>query len=73
MKIAMLLIWVLFLATAVEALPGGGGRQLGKGKEKPDTCRCTKICRAQKKKRKCCHTKCKSKACRKECRVSRKK
>ena len=31
MKIAMLLIWVLFLATAVEALPGGGGRQLGKG------------------------------------------
>ena len=27
----MLLIWVLFLATAVEALPGGGGRQLGKG------------------------------------------
>ena len=40
MKIAMLLIWVLFLATAVEALPGGGGRQLaadpraGKGKDK---------------------------------------
>ena len=33
MKIAMLLVWVLFLATAVEALPGGGGRQLaGKGK-----------------------------------------
>eukprot|EP00964_Phaeocystis_antarctica_P125288 scaffold88914_cov54-Phaeocystis_antarctica.AAC.2 len=32
MKIAMLLIWVLFLATAVEALPGGGGRQLGEGK-----------------------------------------
>ena len=28
MKIAMLLVWVLFLATAVEALPGGGGRQL---------------------------------------------
>ena len=26
----MLLVWVLFLATAVEALPGGGGRQLTK-------------------------------------------
>ena len=30
MKVAMLLVWVLFLATAVEALPGGGGRQLTK-------------------------------------------
>ena len=30
----MLLISFLFLATAVEALPGGGGRQLGKGKDK---------------------------------------
>ena len=26
----MLLVWVLFLATAIEALPGGGGRQLTK-------------------------------------------
>jgi len=39
MKVAMLLVSILFLATAVEALPGGGGRQLawdprkGKGKK----------------------------------------
>tara|TARA_B100000780_G_C20660156_1_gene262867 strand:- start:49 stop:450 length:402 start_codon:yes stop_codon:yes gene_type:complete len=32
MKVAMLLISVLFLATAVEARPWGGGRQLAKGK-----------------------------------------
>ena len=33
MKLAMLLISVLFLATAVEARPGGGSRQLGKKKK----------------------------------------
>merc|ERR1740124_1775539 len=48
MKVAMLLVSILFLATAVEALPGGGGRQLawdpraGKGKKckpsKVDVC-----------------------------------
>ena len=32
----MLLISVLFLATAVEARPGGGSRQLGKKKKSPN-------------------------------------
>ena len=35
----MLLVSILFLATAVEALPGGGGRQLGKGKDKKKNCK----------------------------------
>ena len=50
MKIAMLLIWVLFLATAVEALPGAGGRQLAKDK-KPKKCEvdvCWKKCQKLK-------------------------
>ena len=37
MKVAMLLVSVLFLAPAVEALPGRGGRQLAKDK-KPKKC-----------------------------------
>ena len=47
MKVAMLLVSVLFLATAVEALPGAGGRQLAKDK-KPKTCKadvCWKACK----------------------------
>ena len=39
----MLLISVLFLATAVEARPWGGGRQLAKGNDKPNKKR---ICEA---------------------------
>ena len=42
----MLLISMLFLATAVEALPGGGGRQLAK---KEPSCRkgCKNACKEQ--------------------------
>jgi len=63
MKVAMLLVWVLFLATAVEALSGGGGRQLkgkgkGKGKGKVD---CSEIMEP-KQKAKCCKKQCKNKA-----------
>jgi len=53
MKIAMLLISMLFLATAVEALPGGGGRQLGKGKKPNKKCKvdvCWKKCQKLKDK-----------------------
>ena len=53
MKVAMLLISVLFLATAVEALPGGGGRQLGKGKKPNKKCKvdvCWKKCQKLKDK-----------------------
>ena len=50
MKVAMLLVSVLFLATAVEALPGRGGRQLAKDK-KPKKCAadvCWKKCQKLK-------------------------
>ena len=49
----MLLISFLFLATAVEALPGGGGRQLGKGKKPNKKCKvdvCWKKCQKLKDK-----------------------
>ena len=51
MKVAMLLVSVLFLATAVEALPGGGGRQLAKDKKPNKKCKvdaCWKKCQKLK-------------------------
>jgi len=53
MKVAMLLVSILFLATAVEALPGGGGRQLawdpraGKKCKKSKVDVCWKKCKKQ--------------------------
>ena len=69
MKVAMLLVWALFLATAVEALPGGGGRQLGNGKGPFYKCKqcqgvtkecCKKACKSEKnpKKNKSCNKAC---------------
>jgi len=46
MKVAMLLVSILFLATAVEALPGGGGRQLAwdpRAGNKGKKCKASKV------------------------------
>ena len=43
MKVAMLLVSILFLATAVEALPGGGGRQLAWDPRAGKKCKKSKV------------------------------
>ena len=53
----MLLVWVLFLATAVEALPGSGGRQL-MGKAKGGGADQALIRKQMAKKRKTCNKSC---------------
>ena len=74
----MLLISVLFLATAVEARPWGGGRQLAKAKPCETACM-NGAYEACKKKKKCCKKTCSGarKDCKKdlksECKKSCKK
>ena len=68
----MLLISVLFLATAVEARPWGGGRQLGKGKDKPNKKRICETACMKKQKDTDDEFKCGKKSCQRSCRMKKK-
>jgi len=75
MKVAMLLISMLFLATAVEARPGGGGRLLAKKSKKEPSCRkgCKQACEAMEapcsKGQKACKKTCKKDKRKESCEV----